>query len=48
MGIAWIDANGGGAADEALGFHITFGPRGVPVLGAVDPVEPSHAVVAVR
>ena len=48
LAVAWIDDDGDGAADRALGFHVTLGPRGEPVLGDVGPLPATHPVLAVR
>jgi hypothetical protein len=48
LAVAWIDDDGDGAADRALGFHITLGQKGEPVLGDVGPLPATHPVVVVR
>ena len=48
LAIAWIDGDGDGVADRALGFHITLGARGEPVLGDIGPAPATQAVLVVR
>jgi hypothetical protein len=48
MGVAWIDADGDGVADRALGFTITLGARGEPRLGEIGPVGASRPVLPIR
>jgi hypothetical protein len=48
LAVAWIDVDGDGAADRALGFHITLGPKGEPVVGDVAPLPATHPVLVVR
>ena len=47
-GLAWIDADGDGTADAALGFRVTFGAKGELSLGEIGPVEASRAVLQLR
>jgi hypothetical protein len=48
MGIAWIDADGNGVADRALGFSIKLGARGELELGDVEPTNASRPVVVMH
>lgn len=47
LGVVWIDEDGDGTADRALGFRATLRARRDPVLGEIGPIEASQTVVAV-
>ena len=47
-GVAWMDADGDGTADAALGFSVTFGPKGELQIGEIGPVEASRPVLQLR
>jgi hypothetical protein len=48
MGVAWIDENGDGKADRALGFRGTLKKRGEVELGEIEPIDASHPVTPTR
>jgi hypothetical protein len=48
MGIAWIDQDHDGVADRALGFSITLGPRGAPILGEIREIAATTPVSSAR
>jgi hypothetical protein len=47
-GVAWIDQDRDGVADRALGFSITLGPRGEPILGDIQGIEATTPVSTLR
>ena len=44
--VAWIDQDHDGVADRALGFSITLGPGGAPILGEIQPIAAATPVIA--
>jgi hypothetical protein len=44
--VAWIDQDRDGVADRALGFSITIGPSGAPILGDIKPIAAATPVIA--
>lgn len=48
MGVAWIDQDHDGVADRALGFSITLGPKGAPILGEIREIAATTPVSSGR
>ena len=48
MGVAWIDQDHDGVADRALGFSITLGPKGAPILGEIREIAATTPVSSAR
>jgi hypothetical protein len=46
LGVAWIDENGDGIADRALGFRTTLRGRRDPILGEIGPIDAAQGGVA--
>jgi hypothetical protein len=47
-GVAWIDQDHDGVADRALGFSITLGAKGAPILGEIQGIEANTPVSTLR
>jgi hypothetical protein len=45
-GVAWIDQDHDGVADRALGFSITLGSNGAPIVGEILPIAATTPVIA--
>ncbi|APR86326.1 Hypothetical protein A7982_11675 [Minicystis rosea] len=48
MAIAWLDTDGDGSADRALGFRVAVGAKGAIEVGAVETVDASRPVLPIR
>jgi hypothetical protein len=48
LAVAWIDDDGDGTVDRALGLGVTLGAKGEPSFGDIGPVDATRSVLVVR